>query len=156
MSRKSGNRFSDQDMRTTREGRMGSDGSTARQRAWPHRLAGGAIAAALALVAHLARADEGGVSFWTPGTYASLSATLSQPGFSLQSTWYHSDTKAGSAVARARLIRTGRIPAELATSVSAISRGPADQASVTPSYTFATPVLGGQASVGLTRSTAAR
>ena len=40
------------------------------------------------------------MSFWTPGTYASLSATLSQPGFSLQSTWYHSDTKAGSAVAR--------------------------------------------------------
>jgi hypothetical protein len=129
---------------------MGIDGSTARQRAWPYRLAGGAIAAALALVAHLARADEGGVSFWTPGTYGSLAATLSQPGFSLQSTWYHGDTKAGSAVARARLIRTGRIPAELATSVSAVSRGPADSVAVTPSYTFATPVLGGQAAVGLT------
>jgi hypothetical protein len=129
---------------------MGISASRARQRAWPHRLAGAAIAAALALVAHLARADEGGVSFWTPGTYGSLSATLSQPGFSLQSTGYHSDTKAGSAVARARLIRTGRIPAELAESVSAISRGPADQASLTPSYTFATPVLGGQATVGLT------
>jgi hypothetical protein len=129
---------------------MGIDGSNGRQRAWPYRLAGGAIAAALALVAHLARADEGGVSFWTPGTYGSLSATLSQPGFSLTSTGYHSDTKAGSEVARARLIRTGRIPAELAESVTAISRGPADQASVTPSYTFATPVLGGQAAVGLT------
>jgi hypothetical protein len=129
---------------------MGIDGSSARQRAWPQRLAGGAVAAALALVAHLARADEGGVSFWTPGTYASLAATLSQPGFSLQSIWYHGATTAGSAVARARLIRIGRVPAELATSVTAISRSPADAVSVTPSYTFATPVFGGQAAVGLT------
>jgi hypothetical protein len=129
---------------------MGINASRARQRAWPHRLAGGAVAAALALAAPLAWADEGGVSFWTPGTYASLSATLSQPGFALQSTWYHSATTAGSAVARARLIRIGRIPAEFATSVTAISRSPADSVAVTPSYTFATPVLGGQAAVGLT------
>jgi hypothetical protein len=93
---------------------MGIDGSSARQRAWPQRLAGGAVAAALALVAHLARADEGGVSFWTPGTYASLAATLSQPGFSLQSIWYHSATTAGSGGGWARLGRVGGGPGELA------------------------------------------
>ena len=129
---------------------MECDGSTARQRAWPHRLAGGAIAAALALAAPPAWADESGESFWTPGSFGSLVATPSQPGFSLSSTWYRTDTKAGSEVARARLIRIGRIPAEVASSVSAISISPEDLAMVTPSYTFATPVLGGQAAVGLT------
>jgi hypothetical protein len=129
---------------------MGIDGSTARHRAWPHRLAGGAIAAALALVAPVASADETGESFWTPGSFGSLAATPSQPGFSLASSWYHTDTTAGAEVARARLIRIGRLPAELATSVSAISISPEDLATVTPSYAFATPVLGGQAAVALT------
>jgi hypothetical protein len=128
---------------------MGINASGARQRAWPHRLAGGAIAAALALAAPLASADESGESFWTPGSLGSLAATPSQPGFSLTSAWYHTDARAGSEVARARLIRIGRIPAELATSVSAISISPEDLAMVTPSYTFATPVLGGQAAVAL-------
>ena len=129
---------------------MGINASGARQRAWPHRLAGGAIAAALALGAPAASADESGESFWTPGSFGSLVATPSQPGFSLSSAWYRTDTKAGSEVARARLIRIGRIPAEVASSVSAISISPEDLAMVTPSYTFATPVLGGQAAVGLT------
>jgi hypothetical protein len=129
---------------------MGINASGAWQRAWPHRLAGGAIAAALASAAPPAWADESGESFWTPGSFGSLAATPSQPGFALTSAWYRTDTKAGSEVARARLIRIGRLPAELATSVSAKSISPEDLAMVTPSYTFATPVLGGQAAVGLT------
>src|SRR5262249_36502820 len=50
----------------------------------------------------------------------------------------------------ARLIRIGRLTGSVEESVSAISRSPEDQAMITPSYTFATPVFGGQAAVALT------
>ena len=103
----------------------------------------------LALVSQPASADEGGESFWTPGSFGSLAATRSQPGFSLTSAYYHTSTTAGSEVARARLIRIGRLQASVAESVSAISISPEDLAMVTPSYTFATPVFGGQAAVAL-------
>src|SRR3954462_5700553 len=129
---------------------MGTTGSGAR-RLWPQRLARGAVAAALgrAPAPDFARADETGESFWTPGSFGSLAATPSQPGFSLSSTWYRTSTTAGSEVARARAIRIGRFEASVAESVSAISISPEDLAIITPSYTFATPVLGGQAAIGL-------
>jgi hypothetical protein len=128
---------------------MGTSRSGARHSSWSHRLAGGTIATVLALVAHFASADESGESFWTPGSFGSLAATPSQPGFSLTSAYYHTSTTAGSEVARARLIRIGRLEASVAESVSAISISPEDLAMFTPSYTFATPVLGGQAAVAL-------
>jgi hypothetical protein len=129
---------------------MGANGSGARHRFWSHCLAGATVATALALAAQLASADEVGESFWTPGSFGSLAATPSQPGFSLTSVYYHTSTSAGSEVARARLIRIGRLSGSLDESVSAISVSPEDLAMVTPSYTFATPVLGGQAAIALT------
>ena len=77
---------------------MGTKGSGAQDGSWRHgswrqrlrrqRLARGAVAAALALALapDLACADETGESFWTPGSFGSLAATPSQPGFSLSST----------------------------------------------------------------------
>ena len=129
---------------------MGTNGSGARQSFWSHRLTGATVAVALALVPHLASADETGESFWTPGSFGSLAATPSQPGFSLSSTWYHTSTTAGSEVVRARAIRTGRLTGSVGESVNAISVSPEDLAMITPSYTFATPVLGGQAAIALT------
>ena len=131
---------------------MGSNESGARHGCWSHRLAGGTVATVLALTSHLACADEGGESFWTPGSFGSLAATPSPPGFSLTSGYYHTSTSAGSEVARARSIRIGRFPASVAESVSAISISPEDLATISPSYTFATPVLGGQAAAALTAS----
>jgi hypothetical protein len=78
---------------------MGTDG--VRHGFWSHCLAAGAVATALALAPHLASADEVGESFWTPGSFGSLAATASQPGFSLTSIYYHTATTAGSEVARA-------------------------------------------------------
>jgi len=98
-----------------------------------------AVATALALAAPLASADEAGESFWTPGSYGSLAATPSQPGFALTSGYYHNSATAGSEVARARLIRIGRLSGTVEESVSAISISPEDLAMITPSYTFATP-----------------
>jgi hypothetical protein len=112
-------------------------------------LARGAVTATLALAPDFACADETGESFWTPGSFGSLAATPSQPGFSLSSTWYRTSTTAGSEVVRARAIRIGRLEASVAESVSAVSISPEDLAMITPSYTFATPVLGGQAAIGL-------
>jgi hypothetical protein len=129
---------------------MGTNRSGARRSVWSRRLAGGTVAAALAMAPQLAAADESGESFWSPGSFGSVAASPSPPGFSLTSVYYHTSTSAGSDVARARAIRIGRFPVSLASSVSAISVSPEDLAMVTPSYTFATSVLGGQAAVALT------
>src|SRR6516165_8826990 len=132
---------------------MGTNG--VRHGFWSHCLTGGAVATALAIAPHPASADEVGESFWTPGSFGSLAATASQPGFSLTSTYYHTSTSAGSEVARARLIRIGRVTGAVDENVSAVSVQPEDLATITPSYTFATPVLGGHAAVACRRSTAA-
>src|SRR5436309_4211604 len=131
-------------------GEMGTSGSAARHDFWLQSLAGSVVAIALALAPQLASADDVGESFWTPRSFGSLAATASQPGFSLTSGYYHTSTTAGSEVARARLIRIGRLSGSAEESVSAISISPEDLAMITPAYTFATPVLGGQAAIALT------
>jgi len=85
-----------------------------------------------------AAADEAGVSFWLPGQYGSFAATPSEPGWLIDSTFYHATA---SASASRTFFRGGGIIAGI--------KSPSDYDMVTPTYTFATPVLGGQASVGM-------
>src|SRR5215471_74359 len=106
------------------------------------------LAAASALVSQAARADEGGVSLWLPGFFGSLAASPLQPGWSLTSIYYHTSVSAGADVAKAREITIGRIPVTLNANLSASLDARADLALAMPLYTFATPVLGGQATVG--------
>ncbi|WP_335337550.1 SphA family protein [Bradyrhizobium japonicum] len=95
-------------------------------------------------------ADEGGVSFWIPGFFGSLAAVPSQaPGWSVTSMYYHTSVSAGADVARAREITIGRIPANLNVNVNASVRANVDLGLVAGTYTFATPVLGAQASASL-------
>ena len=94
------------------------------------------------------RADEGGVSFWLPGFFGSLAAAPQQPGWSLTSIYYHTTVSAGADVARAREFEIGRIPVNLTANVSANLDARADLALALPTYTFATPVFGGQLTVG--------
>lgn len=94
-------------------------------------------------------ADEGGGSFWQPGTYDTLAAVPEQPGWALTATYYHASTSAGSSVAAAREISIGRLDANLRLNLSANTNGAQDTVMVSPSYVFATPVLGGQAAVGV-------
>jgi hypothetical protein len=110
----------------------------------------GAFAAACLAVCMptVATADEGGVSFWLPGFFGSLAATPQQPGWSLTSIYYHTSVSAGADVARAREFQIGRIPVNLTANVNANLDARADLGLVLPTYTFATPVLGGQLSVG--------
>src|SRR5262245_28067153 len=95
-----------------------------------------------------ALADEGGVSFWLPGFFGSLAAAPQQPGWSLTSIYYHTSVSAGANVAAAREFDTGRISANLTANVNASLNAKADLGLVMPTYTFATPVFGGQLTVG--------
>jgi hypothetical protein len=108
----------------------------------------GALALALTLVSHASFADEGGVSFWIPGFFGSLAAAPLQPGWALQTNYYHTSVSAGADVARAREITIGRIPVTLNANLSASLDAKADLGWAMPTYTFATPVFGGQATVG--------
>jgi hypothetical protein len=89
-------------------------------------------------------ADESGTSFWLPGTFGSLAAAPSTPGWAVASVYYHTSVSAGADVARSREIQIGRFNPNLNVNLSASLHATADLALVVPSYTFATPVLGGQ------------
>ena len=115
----------------------------------PRRVLGSLFAATIAVYSQDLLADEGGVSVWLPGFFGSLAATPLQPGWSLTSIYYHSSVSAGADVARAREITIGRIPINLNANLSANLNATGDLALALPTYTFATPVLGAQATVGV-------
>jgi hypothetical protein len=56
----------------------------------------GALAHVIVIISHtLAKADEGGVSFWIPGFFGSLAAAPQQAGWSLTTMYYHTSVSAG-------------------------------------------------------------
>lgn len=84
-------------------------------------------------------ADEAGVSVWLPGQFGSLAAKTGESGWSLPLIYYHTSTEAsgGKNFAVAGIIRAGL---DVRTDLMLIA----------PTYTFASPVWGGQAQVSLT------
>ena len=82
-------------------------------------------------------ADEGGVSFWYPGTYGSLAALPQQPGWSLSVTHYHATVSARGF--------TGGTSAATDSNYNEHT----DQVLFGAAYVFATPFLGAQASLGM-------
>jgi hypothetical protein len=98
----------------------------------------------------IALADETGVSFWLPGTFGSLAAVPSQPGWSVATFYYHTSVSAGADVARAREIQIGQLDPTLSTKLSAHLNSDANLQFLIPSYTFANPVLGGQLALSMT------
>jgi len=103
----------------------------------------------LALGAKPAVADEGGVSFWIPGFFGSLAATPQQPGWSFTTFFYHTSVRAGADVAFARQVHRGNINVNFTGNLNISLKAPPDIQFFAPSYTFATPVLGGQVSAFL-------
>jgi hypothetical protein len=96
----------------------------------------------------VARADEGGVSFWVPGFFGSLAAAPVQPGWSVATIYYHTSVDAGGDVAFARQVTRGNLNVNFAGNLRAVLDADVDIGFVSPSYTFATPVLfGGQLTV---------
>jgi hypothetical protein len=105
--------------------------------------------AAVLSVPEISLADEGGVSFWVPGFFGSLAAAPQQPGWSLANIYYQTNVSAGSSVALAKDYEIGRVPVGLMANLNASVHGTGDIGFVIPTYVFATPVLGGQASVSM-------
>lgn len=108
-------------------------------------LAIGALAWVLACAP--AAADQGGVSFWLPGSFGSLAATPGVPGWSFGFIDLHSDVSAGGNVAASRAIHFNDRTANLSVNLNAELHALADIGIFAPAYTFATPVLGGQLAI---------
>ena len=115
-----------------------------------HRKIGFAAASAMVLfVSDASRADESGISFWLPGLYGSLSATPTTPGWSVASIYYHTSVNASGAAAAAREVQIRRFSPTVNVNLNLALSGQADLMFIAPTYTFATPVLGGQLSATL-------
>lgn len=85
------------------------------------------------------QADEGGASFWLPGQFGSLSAVPAKPGWSLSLAYHHASTSTGAG-------KNFEIGGRIETGVNAHTH----LLFATPTYTFADPVLGGQAAISIT------
>jgi hypothetical protein len=96
-----------------------------------------------------AHADEDGVSFWIPGFFGSLAATPQQPGWSFAGINYYTNVSASGNAAVSREITVGQFNPAVNASVSANIAAKADLDIFAPTYVFATPFLGGQASATL-------
>jgi len=106
--------------------------------------------AAISLISsQAARADEGGVSFWLPGFFGSLAAAPQVPGWTLTTIYYHTSVTGGADVAFARQVPVGHLNVPFAAQINGHLNATADVGMALPQYTFATPVLGGQATVGV-------
>ena len=101
--------------------------------------------------ANIARADEGGVSFWVPGLFGSLAAAPQQPGWSATFIYYHTSVSAGGDVALQREFQIKNIPVALTATAHANANlnATGDLGLFIPSYVFATPVFGAQAAMSL-------
>ena len=97
-----------------------------------------------------AYADEDGVSFWLPGHFSSLAATPQVPGWSMAEVYYHTTVSAFGGVAAAREITIGRFAPTVNVSLNASLHAQADLLLLNPTYTFASPLLGGQLAIGMT------
>ena len=112
------------------------------------------VAAAMALAAIAthnpeARADEGGVGSWLPGSFGSLAATPLQPGWSLGLIYYHAESTGGGDVAASRTLHFPNRTVNLTVNLDASLRAGLDVGIFAPSYVFATPVFGGQFAINV-------
>src|SRR5258708_227401 len=116
-----------------------------------HRVSFGFLISCLAASAPLAPAlaDEGGVSFWVPGFFGSLTSAPQQPGWSFANMYYHPFVKAGADVAFARQVTRGDITVPFNAALDARLQARADLYIGIPSYTLSEKVLGAQAQIAL-------
>ena len=89
-----------------------------------------------------AEADAGGLSFWLPGTFGSLAATPTMPGWAYETIYIHLDQSAG---AGKNFVTSGGVRGSVVAGLDAR----ADVLVEGVTYTSAMPVLGGQAAVSL-------
>lgn len=90
-------------------------------------------------------ADEGGGSFWLPGDFASFAANPLAQGWSAAALYYHSSVW----TTNTSTISVGQLRQAQILTVNSKQATQTDYVFLTPSYVFATPVLGAQAAVNL-------
>jgi hypothetical protein len=104
---------------------------------------GRVVAAAFATLCILAsstdraKADAGGLSFWLPGAFGSLAAAPGVPGWAYSTIYLHAQESAQGR----EFVKGSSVVAGLNANADAIVQG--------LTYTFATPVLGGQAAISV-------
>jgi hypothetical protein len=96
-----------------------------------------------------ARADEGGVGMYLPGSFGSLAATPLEPGLSWATIYVHSPVSDGGNVATSRALNIGTRSTNLTTNLQADIKGQLDVLGLAPSYVFSDKVFGGQLGVSL-------
>jgi hypothetical protein len=107
------------------------------------------VLAAIVSIPGISLADENGISFWIPGFFGSLAATPQQAGWSVAAVNYFTDVSGSGNIAVAREVSIGQFNPALNASVSANVHANVDLQMFVPTYVFATPFLGGQASASL-------
>mgnify|MGYP001413981077 CR=1 FL=1 len=113
------------------------------------RLAAFFSLAAVICSASIARADEGGVSFWIPGLFGSLAAAPQVPGWALATINYYTAVSGGGTLAASRQITINKFNATVNVNLNANLKANPDIFLAVPSYVFATPVFGGQFAVSM-------
>jgi hypothetical protein len=94
-------------------------------------------------------ADEGGVGFWFPGLFGSLSAVPQVPGWALGIVDLYNPVSGGGTVAAARQVTINNLPVNVNVNLNATIKANPNLVLVDPSYAFATPVFGGQLAVSM-------
>lgn len=98
----------------------------------------GGLCAAILLTPVAANADNGGLSFWLPGAFGSLAAAPTVPGWAYSTIYLHLAQSAGGGK---NFTQGGSVVVGLDAKANVLVQG--------ISYTFATPVLGAQATVAV-------
>jgi hypothetical protein len=112
--------------------------------------AASATIAAVTLTPQAAFADEGGVSFWLPGTFGSFSAVPQEPGWSFATIFYYTDVSAGGQLSASRQVTRGGLTANVNGNLTGNLNATGDLFVLAPSYAFEQPVLGGQLALSVT------
>jgi hypothetical protein len=107
------------------------------------------LAIAAASFPRISKADEGGVSFWLPGSFGSLAAVPMQPGWTLPTIYYHTSLEGGGEVAASRQATIGGLPRNVNINLNANLEARLNAIFLFPTYVFETPVLGGQLAVAM-------
>ena len=92
-------------------------------------------------------ADEGGLAFWLAGEFGSLAAVPQVPGWAIAFIDLYNPVSGGGNVAAARQVTINKLPLTLNVNLNASLKANPNLVLATPTYVFATPVLGGQFSV---------
>ncbi len=104
---------------------------------------------AITLSPSLARADEGGVSFWLPGLYGSLAAAPQVPGWALGFVDIYTPVSASANAAAAREVTINKFSGTVNVNLNLNLSASPNLVLANPTYVFATPVFGGQFAVSM-------